>query len=91
MVIGPPEGDAAQIVRNCGMGHAFDYEDADGPADWIEWLAGNSGERKKEMRALTGKPVIQPDKQEISRYARPELTRRLAGLLTAPERTRTTP
>ena len=91
MVIGPPEGDAAEIVHACGIGKAFDYEDTDGPADWIEWLAGKRGERKNEMRPSDGKPVIQPDKQEISRYARPELTRRLAGLLTAPARSGRTP
>ncbi len=84
MVIGPPEGDAAQIVRKCGMGFAFDYEDTTGPENWIRQLAASHyANIQPQTDRLTYAP-LEADENEIARYARPELTRRFAGLLTSP-------
>jgi len=83
MVIGPPEGDAAQIVRNCGMGHAFDYEDAAGPENWIRHLAGVHHTTTHSETATITYPPLEADENEIARYARPELTRRLTRILTS--------
>ncbi|TVQ72333.1 MAG: hypothetical protein EA363_04685, partial [Balneolaceae bacterium] len=81
MVIGPPDGDAAQIVRNCGMGQAFDYEDAAGPENWIRHLAGVHHTTAHSETATITYPPLEADENEIARYARPELTRKLAKLL----------
>ena len=77
MVIGPPDGDAAAIVRRCRIGESFDYEDVRGPAAWIAKLAS----QKTGGGTSTGKNHS-PDQKEIQNYSRPELTRRLAVLLT---------
>jgi len=42
MVIGPPDGDAAAIVRRCRIGAAFDYKDVSRLADWIRHIASQT-------------------------------------------------
>jgi len=83
MVIGPPDGDTAQIVRDCGMGQAFDYEDAAGPENWIRHLAGVHHTTTHSETATITYPPLEADENEIARYARPELTRRLTRILTS--------
>jgi glycosyltransferase involved in cell wall biosynthesis len=83
MVIGPPDGDTAQIVRSCNIGKAFDYDDSAGPAEWISRLAGPADSSGSDAPSGTSGQLFQPNNYEISRFARPELTRRLVELITS--------
>jgi len=75
MVIGPPDGDAASIVQKCSIGKAFDYDDADGPADWLRKLL----KEKQQDEVPAG--TMQADKSAIETYSRRHTTRRLAGII----------
>ena len=68
LVIGPPDGNTASIVKNCGVGRAFDYDDEAGINEWIRDI-------------LNGIPVITPDPNQITRYARTNLAKRYAELI----------
>lgn len=79
MVIGPPDGDTASIVRQCRTGQTFDYTDETGPEQWLKTLvhAGRSGTQSGSQDHLP----FAPDTREISRYSRPALTRQYAALI----------
>ncbi len=90
MVIGPTDGDAAQIVRSCNIGKAFDYDDAEGPAGWIGRLAGKADPAGWDPAGANADTAHSTSNAgEISRYARPELTRRLAELISKPQSSNT--
>ena len=74
LAIGPPDGDAAAIIRYCRMGVAFDYEDEEGLQQYLVRLmdAKNRG---------AGPSAITPDRQAIDEFSRTALTRRLAALV----------
>lgn len=105
MVIGPPDGDAANIVRTCRIGEAFDYGDSDGPEAWIRKIASARNiSGTKQARHETGLPVssendkerratsktektadaflpFSPDRNEIEKYSRPNLTKAYSRIL----------
>ncbi len=74
LAIGPPDGDAAAIIRYCRMGVAFDYEDEDGLEQFLVRLMA-----AKDRSA--GPSDFSPDRQAIDEFSRPALTRRLAALV----------
>ena len=75
MAIGPTDGDAAAIIRDCRIGKTFGYEDHKGPEDWIKTLAG------KKTSPMDTDYGYEPDLQMINRYSRSELTRIFASIL----------
>lgn len=75
MVIGPTDGDAAEIVNQCKIGKAFGYDDVDGPADWLRTLL--------EHKLNTGSDYtpFQPDLQAIKQYSRHNISRQFAAII----------
>ena len=69
--LGPPEGDAASIIRRCQGGRLFDYHDKEGAGSWISFIY-------KQVRA-----GINPSagNERIERYNRKEQAGILAGLI----------
>ncbi|MCS7081814.1 MAG: glycosyltransferase family 4 protein [Bacteroidetes bacterium] len=70
--IGPPEGEAAQILRQSGAGQMFDWDDVEG--------------LKRQLRALyaawsAGQPQAGATPEAARRYSRRALTQELAALL----------
>ncbi|MDI6400516.1 hypothetical protein QLX67_00785 [Balneolaceae bacterium ANBcel3] len=74
LVLGPPDGDAASIVHECRAGKAFDYEDINGIRKWLLDC----------IQAKKDRAVSSPDVPAVMEYARPALTRKLAGVLLGP-------
>ncbi len=74
LVIGPPEGDAAAIVRYCRIGRTCAYEDEEGLMRYLNELMDG---RKHGSPA----PSPGPDPQAIETFSRQQLTRRLAALV----------
>ncbi|MEX0680922.1 MAG: glycosyltransferase family 4 protein [Balneolales bacterium] len=80
MIIGPVDGDAAEIVRKCNIGKAFDYDDYEGPADWIRTLFHSN-------KSTHGSPLHKPEERLIASYSRYQLTARLAEIIHHPNTT----
>ncbi len=70
LCIGPPDGDAAAIIRETGSGTTVDFNDADECRKALLRWAGQF--RDKNLRI---------SREFTERYERAELTRQLAGLL----------
>ncbi len=66
LCLGPDDGDAAEIIRNCGAGKTADYYDSDKIADFLKDTATSPGET---------------DKKAVGEYSRHNLTRRIADLI----------
>lgn len=64
--LGPPDGDAAQILEETGHGRTFHYDDTEGIKEFVEFL-------------LT-RPEIH-EKTSVEVYARENLARKVASLL----------
>lgn len=75
LVIGPTDGDAASIVETCNIGKAFDYEDAEGPADWLQTLLNEKIIHKTPLGDM------KPNWSAIESFSRYHTTRRLAGII----------
>ena len=71
MAYGPLNGAAHQILQATNVGMMFDYEDVFEPQHYIEQLIEN---RRKN------KPVITINSEEVERYNRVELTKKLAKI-----------
>ncbi len=79
MVIGPPDGDTAAIVRQCRIGQTFDYTDETGLEQWLKTFI--HALRTGVSPDSEDYPAFAPDTREISRYSRPALTRQYAALI----------
>ena len=71
--IGPPDGDAAKIIREVKGGPMFDYSDREGLKKYI--IKGFQNWQKGSMIELC------PDPDKVKKYNRRELTRQLAQQL----------
>jgi len=71
LAYGPLNGAAHQILQATNVGMMFDYEDVFEPQHYIEQLIEN---RRKN------KPVITINSEEVERYNRVELTKKLAKI-----------
>ncbi len=67
--IGPVEGDAAQIIRECQAGKMFDYQDADGMKNFLD-----DKMKKREAGQLL------KNQNSCTQYSREALTARMAQL-----------
>ena len=72
LFIGPPNGDAAQIIRKCKAGEIFDFHDYQGIVDYL-----NAAILKKQNNA----PLNDPNLDEISQYTRKKLARKIMELI----------
>ncbi len=91
LVIGPPHGDAAAIVRKCRIGNAYHYDDESGMAKWIQHLSQAPIENESSSRHHSSPEhspdhesdyiSFQPDFEEINQYSRKILTQRFAELI----------
>jgi Glycosyltransferase Family 4 len=70
LCIGPPKGDAAEIISQTASGQTFDFEDVAGIKDFI-----------KRMFHVHQTAEIHPESREISRFSRKSLTKRLVDIL----------
>jgi glycosyltransferase involved in cell wall biosynthesis len=64
--LGPPDGDAAGIIEECGHGRTFEYEDTEGISEYLKTLSEN--------------PVIS-EKTSPSVYRRDNLVQKLVAIL----------
>jgi glycosyltransferase involved in cell wall biosynthesis len=64
--LGPPDGDAAGIIEECGHGRTFEYEDTEGISEYLKTLSEN--------------PVIS-EKTSPSVYGRDNLVQKLVAIL----------
>jgi glycosyltransferase involved in cell wall biosynthesis len=73
LCIGPVDGDAASIIRDCRAGEVFDYDDAPGISGFLERTLENW---KK------GNPAVS-DNERIGRFSREEQARQVIRLLSS--------
>ena len=71
LCIGPPEGDAAHIIRECEAGSVFDYQDAEGIRDTLHSWIG----RKKKGQQLRNESTT------YEKYSRRQLSKEFIALL----------
>jgi len=71
LLVGPPDGIAAQIVRQAHAGEAFDYDDAEGMYHFLLQQYQN------QIKGI--QPT--PDWEVIRQYSRQQLTQRLVELI----------
>lgn len=71
LAIGPVNGDASNIIRECNAGEMFDYGDQDKIFDFL---------KQKYDQWESGK-IYQDEIDKVSKYSRKKLTKKLADLI----------
>lgn len=56
--LGPPDGDAAEIINYCGNGKTFDYEDSDNILGYIEFLKTNPNSLVKNSPEIFRRDIL---------------------------------
>jgi glycosyltransferase involved in cell wall biosynthesis len=72
LFIGPSNGDAAKIIRECNAGVIFDYDDHLGMLNFL-----NEALSKKQNNL----PLSQPNKEAIKNYSRKKLASKVKALI----------
>ena len=71
LTLGAVEGKAAQIIRSANAGAAFDYDDADGIADFL------SRQYQNQVDGI----LPNPDRDVVRQFSRKQLTNMLAEVI----------